>query len=227
MATLLSDTVMNVWDNLVFTKDDNKLYHTLTGSDTEITTLASNLTLSGTIVMSNATVKLTGLDTASSTDSLTYLVRDLGGKLERISAADFCINSKTGGWHGSSTIMKVLPTDFIADGGSTLIEQTDGGNIGVKSSSISGKLYAVMAIPTGYKVTECHVYSAVSTSGAVDVYSFRTTDGIKGDVATGRDLNDDITFTSALTSSDTNAIVIRTNTNTNLVYGAKLTLERA
>ena len=81
MATLLSDKVMNIWGNLVFTKDDDKLYHTLTGVDSEITTIASNLTLSGTVTMSDSSVKLTDMDSAASSDTLTYIVRDLTGKL--------------------------------------------------------------------------------------------------------------------------------------------------
>ena len=225
MATLLSDNVQNIWQNLVFTKDDNKLYHTLTGSDVEITTLASNLTLTGTVTMSDSSVKLTDIDSAASSDNLTYIVRDIGGKLERITPADFCINAKASGWHGHSTIMKILPTEFMADGGQTKIELTAGGFIGVKSGSVGGKLFATKAIPTGYKATHVQVHAASSTVSALDIYSLTYTTGRKTDIVTGRNFNALIDITDE-TSSDINAIAMKLDSEAVLIYGATITLER-
>ena len=225
MATLLSDNVQNIWQNLVFTKDDNKLYHTLTGSDVEITTLASNLTLTGTVTMSDSSVKLTDIDSAASSDNLTYIVRDIGGKLEKLTPADFCLNAKISGWHGHSTIMKVLPTEFVSDDGDTNIVLTISGYIGVQSSLSDGELYACKAIPTGYKATEVQVHAANSTSHALDIYSLNYTTGRKADISTNQNFNAVINITDEV-SSDTNAIVIRTDSGNDLIYGATITLAR-
>ena len=224
MATLLSDKVMNIWGNLVFTKDDDKLYHNLTGVDSEITTIASNLTLSGTVTMSDSSVKLTDMDSAASSDTLTYIVRDLTGKLESITPADFCINAKASGWHGHSTIMKVLPTEFMSDSGETKIELT-GGYIGVKSGSLTGKLFATKAIPIGYKATHVQVHAATSTLSALDIYSLAYTTGRKSDISTGQHFNAEVDITDEV-SSDTNAIAMRLNSGTVLIYGATITLAR-
>lgn len=224
MATLLSGNVQNVWQNLVFTKDDNKLYYTKIGEDLELTKLASDLTLSGVVTMSNSSVRLTAIDSAASSDNLTYIVRDIGGKLERITPADFCINAKASGWHGHSTIMKVLPTEFMSDSGETKIELT-GGYIGVKSGSLTGKLFATKAIPIGYKATHVQVHAATSTLSALDIYSLAYTTGRKSDISTGQHFNAEVDITDEV-SSDTNAIAMRLNSGTVLIYGATITLAR-
>ena len=228
MATLLSDKVMNVWDNLVFTKGDNKLYHTLTGSDTEITTLASNLTFSGRITVSNAQVALSGLLEASSGDLLKHKVRDSSDKLEYLSTANLASHITSSlplGWHGSNTLMKILPTEFMADVGAT--NYVSGSPSGVKKITSSAKLYVSKAIPTGYTVTKVQVHANNSTSSVVDTHTVNYTTGGKISLVGGlnQDFNEE--FSVSLASSDSNYFLLEIEPGTSdIVYGATITLER-
>ena len=72
------------------------------------------------------------------------------------------------GWHGSTNRIKILPRDFIADdiGRPAMINDT-GSDRWLESYS-TGKLYASIPIPAGYKATECIIYG--SGTSAITVY---------------------------------------------------------
>ena len=227
MSTLLSDKVMNVWENLVFTKADNKIYYTSSGSDSEITTLASNLTLSGRLTLSNVQVLLSGVSTGTTSETLTHLVMDSGNKIEYLSSGDLATYLPLG-WHGSSTLMKILPTEFMADAGGT--NYVFGSPSGVKKITLSAKLYVSKAIPTGYGITKVQVHANNSTSSVVDTYSVNYTTGAK--IALTGGLNQDFNeeFSVSLTSSTANYFLLETEPTaspfTDIIYGATITLER-
>tara|TARA_R100000742_G_C4278278_1_gene100901 strand:- start:2385 stop:3062 length:678 start_codon:yes stop_codon:yes gene_type:complete len=224
MATLLSDKVMNVWDNLVFTKGDNKLYHTLTGSDTEITTLASNLTFSGRFTVSNAQVELSGILAGNAAETLTHIVKDSTNKLEYLSSADLCTNIKAGGWHGSSVLMKILPTEFMADaGGTNYVFDTASG---VKKITSSAKLYVSKAIPSGYKIDRFEVHANNNTSSVVDAYAVDFRNGTRTTITSNQDFNNEINILG-VTSSSTNYFLLETEPGTSdVIYGVSVILER-
>ena len=225
MATLLSDKVMNVWENLVFTKGDNKLYHTISGIDTEITTLDSNISFSGRITISNAQVILSGILASNTADTLTHLVKDPSNNIEYLSSANLCTYLNASGWHGSSTLMKILPTEFMADaGGTNYVLDT---NSGVKKITSSAKLYVSKAIPTGYRIVKVQVHANNSTSSVVDTHSVNYTTGAKISLTGGlnQDFNEE--FSVTLNSSTTNYFLLEIEPGTSdVVYGATITLER-
>ena len=227
MATLLSDKVMNVWENLVFTKGDNKLYHTLTGSDTEISTLASNLTFSGRLTLSNAQVLLSGISAGTTSETLTHLVMDSSNKIEYLSSANlasYITPSLPLGWHGSNTLMKILPTEFMADIGAT--NYVSGSPSGVKKITSHAKLYVSKAIPTNYRITQVQVHANNSTSSVVDTHSVNYTTGGKISLTGGLNQDFNEAFSVSLASSTTNYFLLEIEPGTSdVVYGATITLE--
>jgi hypothetical protein len=76
-----------------------------------------------------------------------------------------------GGWHGSTTRIKILHSDFIPDdGGRTYaIDDTGVGSENLFGESYSNHTsYATIPIPTGYKATHVMIYG--SATGAVEVW---------------------------------------------------------
>ena len=75
------------------------------------------------------------------------------------------------GWHGSTTRVKILHTDFRADDGGRpmMIDDTDEANENffLKTHS-TFKAYATVAIPTGYKATHVMIYG--TNTPAIEVW---------------------------------------------------------
>ena len=128
------------------------------------------------------------------------------------------------GWHGSTTRIKILPRDFIADdGGRPLF--VDDTNIGIEQlfleSFSSNPMYASIAIPTGFKAT--HVKINGSATDAVEVWEFQidSKTGVSkgtGNVGTEIDITD-------VTSSTTNYLFIGiANASGNEVHGGYVTI---
>ena len=134
-----------------------------------------------------------------------------------------------GGWHGSTALMKVFPTEFMGnDEGRTLItpiiEDDTANTLGVRVNAASGKLLAINEIPTGYKATHVQVYTDAAVSSGVEVYTFNQTTGAISSVGTG-DTNASIDITD-VTSTATAAIVIEVSpgSTTRLTFGADITI---
>lgn len=128
------------------------------------------------------------------------------------------------GWHGSTSRIKILPRDFLADdGGRPLF--VDDTNIGIEQlfleSFSSNPMYASIAIPTGFKAT--HVKINGSATDAVEVWEFQidSKTGVSkgtGNVGTEIDITD-------VTSSTTNYLFIGiANASGNEIHGGYVTI---
>lgn len=126
-----------------------------------------------------------------------------------------------GGWHGSTSLIKVLPTEFMGDDVGraivlTRIEDDTLGTLGVQINQTTGKIFAFNEIPTGYKATHVHVYTSSAVTNGVKVFHYNTTSGATSNSTTGNtNVNIDITD---LTSSTTNALVIQVAPGATNVY---------
>jgi hypothetical protein len=85
------------------------------------------------------------------------------------------------GWHGSTTLIKVMPTDFYMNDDYNrfplMVEDDITGYLGVHTNSPVTELFAFITIPTAYKVTHVKVFASASTSLAVNYGSFNHTTG--------------------------------------------------
>ena len=136
-----------------------------------------------------------------------------------------------GGWFGSTTLMKVMPCEFMAndDAGRAgfaglYIEDDVSNKLGVRIDNNNTEMYVMKAIPTGYKATHVKVYVSTSTLNGVNVYLFDHNSGIittKGSGNTAA-LIDIIDINSS--TSDNICIKVTTGSANILVYGADITL---
>lgn len=134
-----------------------------------------------------------------------------------------------GGWHGSTSLIKVLPTEFMGNdlGRATVltrIEDDTSNTLGVQINQTTGSIFAFNAIPNGYKATHVHVYTSSNVQNGVTVLHYNTTTGATSNSTTGNtNLNIDITD---LTSLTTNALVIQVTPGATTVftYSASITI---
>tara|TARA_R100000995_G_scaffold74513_1_gene43570 strand:+ start:94 stop:2946 length:2853 start_codon:yes stop_codon:yes gene_type:complete len=129
------------------------------------------------------------------------------------------------GWHGSTTLIKVLPTEFMAndDGGAAVIEDDTADKLAVKTSNRFTEFYVTKAIPTGYKATHVQVYASASTSSGVTVRQFDQTDGDLTGSTTG-DFNSNIDITDINSSATANIMIKCVGSTTVVIYGADITI---
>lgn len=134
-----------------------------------------------------------------------------------------------GGWHGSATLIKVLPTEWTGnDVGRAItqvrIEDDTTNTLGVACNQASGSLFAINEIPTGYKATHVQVYTDVAVTSGVEVFSFNHTTGATTSVGTGN-TNASIDITD-ITSGATASIVIEVSPGSTdrMIFGADITI---
>ena len=131
-------------------------------------------------------------------------------------------------WHGSATLLKVMPTEFIMNNDYTrhpVVVNDDTANLlGIVAPGSTSELYAFVAIPSNMKATHVQVYASASTSLAVDVQFYNHTTGYAISKSTG-DFNTNIDIVD-LDSSSTNNLVIKLlpSSYTTKIYGADVTL---
>jgi len=89
-----------------------------------------------------------------------YLVLD-GGDKTLIAEVPLILEAdSTVGWHGSVTRVKILPRDFQADSGGRPAMTIIGTNEAHLASNSSGKLFASVPIPTGFKATHVKIHGS-------------------------------------------------------------------
>ena len=140
------------------------------------------------------------------------------------------------GWFNSTTLMKVMPTEFMLNDDNLddylVIEDdtTDKVSVRIDDNRANGIAYAIKAIPTGYKATHVQVYGVNNsgTSNPITVRNFNHTDGdltnsTSGEFNTSIDILD-------ITSSATQNILIKVELDNHrtggqdLLYGADITI---
>ena len=128
------------------------------------------------------------------------------------------------GWHGSTTRVKILASDFIPDDGGrpAFIDDTGSGseNFFLESYS-SNPLYATVVIPTGFTATHVMIYG--SATDAVEVWEMQINSKTGVSKGTGNvDTEIDITDVA---SSTTNYLLIQVaNASGNEVHGGYITI---
>ena len=139
------------------------------------------------------------------------------------------------GWFNSTTLMKVMPTEFMLNHTSDnriCIDDatTDEIHARIYNGRDDGVAYATKAIPTGYKATHVKVWG-VNNSGKINPITIRNFDHTDGDLtnSTSGDFNATLDITD-ITSSATQNIMIKvelSNSKTagqDIIYGADITI---
>ncbi len=136
-----------------------------------------------------------------------------------------------GGWFGSSTLLKVMPCEFMAndDAGRSgfnglYIEDDTSNTLGVRIHNVNTEMYVMKAIPTGYKATHVEVYASSVVINGVDVFGFNQTTGATSSKGTGN-TNASIDITDVTSGTDVNiCIKVSPGVATILIYGADITI---
>ena len=135
-----------------------------------------------------------------------------------------------GGFFGSTTNIKVMPSEFIMNDDYTrapvMVEDDTTGFLGVRAPAPATELYAFIVIPVGYKATHVKVGASTSTTNAVAVYEFNHTNGSRSAGQGAGNFNSLIDITD-ITSSSTANIVIRLApaSSSTVIYGGNITIE--
>ena len=133
------------------------------------------------------------------------------------------------GWHGSTTRIKILPRDFVAnDGGRPVMIEDDnvGSNALFLFSNSSFDMFAYVPIPTGYKATHVKINGS-DTGQNFYVYKGVIDDKIIVDVATGTTaINTEKALGTQVTSDTTNYLIIRVTSDgsTDEIHGGYVTI---
>ena len=136
------------------------------------------------------------------------------------------------GWHGSTTRIKILPRDFVAnDIGRPLMIEDDA----VAASELflhsfsTGDAFAYVPIPTGYKATHVKINGS-NTGQNFYVYEGNIDTLIFTDVATGTTaIGTEKTLGTEVTSDATNYILVRVTSggSTDQIHGGYITIAPA
>ena len=137
-----------------------------------------------------------------------------------------------GGWFGSTFLMKVLPSEFMANDDGTnrdgfnglYIEDDTSGKLGVRTNHSLTEMYVMKAIPTGYKATHVKVWASSTVTLGVTVYVY---DHYTGDIISKGfgNTNVDINITDISWGSRQDiAIRVAPASNSILIYGVSITI---
>ena len=128
------------------------------------------------------------------------------------------------GWLGSSTRIKILPSDFIADDGGRPVMIDDTGSDRWLESHSTLKMYASIAIPTGYTATECAIYGSATSAITVyeaDINSKTVTSKGTGNIGTAIDGSD---FTNVASDTTNYLLIELAQASGEEVYGGYITI---
>ncbi len=134
------------------------------------------------------------------------------------------------GWHGSTTRIKILPSNFMtafAGGQTSKFEfNDDGTNKGVANDKAVVDMYAFVIIPTGYKAT--HVQINGSDTDPYNVYEGNLTDGTFGSSLGSSNVGSPgaVYAITNVESSLTNFLAIHIDTDelADIIYGGYVTI---
>ena len=130
-------------------------------------------------------------------------------------------------WHGSTTTIKILPSDFMTNDGSANkpVHYDDTTATGLRVTATASLLIATVSIPLGYKATAVTIYDINAT--AVVVYEADVNTGSIASKGTGN-CNTEINITD-VTATATNYLVIKVTTTAagDRIRGGIVDIERA
>ena len=135
-----------------------------------------------------------------------------------------------GGWFGSTTLLKVMPSEFMGNDDpdrtyqGVVIDDDTSGYLGARAFNLSTEMFVMKAIPQGYKATHVYVYTSSAITSGVTVYRYKHNTGEANSYGTGN-TNASIDITD-ITSSTTDNICIKvaTASATIQIYGADITI---
>tara|TARA_R100001594_G_scaffold149392_2_gene207067 strand:- start:432 stop:1004 length:573 start_codon:yes stop_codon:yes gene_type:complete len=130
----------------------------------------------------------------------------------------------------SSTIIKILPSQFIANDDNNrawgVVEDDTSNTLGIRMMNTVLEAYAFQKLPFGYKATHVQVHASASTSSAVTVRSFNYQTGADNNVSeTSGDFNTNIDITDIPVGATQDLVIkiIPASTST-IIYGATVTI---
>ena len=204
-----------------------------TGSTTTVagmTELTSGATILGNnyLIFNNASDnRYTRVNSSTSLTNRTITLPDATGTVALTS------DITSDGWHGSTTRIKILPRDFVAnDGGRPVMIEDDsvGSNELFLFSFSSFDMFAYVPIPTGYKATAVRIYGSDSGQNFY-VYKGGINTKTITDVGTGAHAIDsgsgsENSLATEVTSDTTNYLIVRVTSDgaTDEVHGGYVTI---
>ena len=195
---------------------------------TKVTTSTGGASFDINLPISKASVgvSLISINTAG---AMAPVADGASGEFLKTDGAGVLTWDKAGsGFFGSTTLLKVMPTDFFMNDdynrAPVMVEDDTTDELGIRAPSTLTELYAFIAIPTGYKATKVQVYASASTTSAVLTKKFNQTTGATQDLETG-DFNSEIDITD-ITSSTTINLVLKLSPASiaTVIYGADITI---
>lgn len=161
------------------------------------------------------------------TEITTYDAAAMAAHYKVDADGDITFDPATGvvraGWHGSTTRIKILHSDFIADDGGRPLMIDDTGvaseNLFLETFS-TFPAYVTIAIPTGYKATHVMIYG--SGTGAVEVWEHQIDSKTGVSKGTGN-VDTEINITD-VTSSSTNYLFIQVAAGSDEIHGGYVTI---
>ena len=176
------------------------------------------------IELSKDTVRIRKLDVTSATGSFVFdedsLVSDSATQIATQQSIKAYVDSKSG-WYGSTTRVKILHSDFIADDGGRPVQIDDTGSDRWIESDRTSSMYASVPIPTGYTATHINIYGSATSAITVyeaDINSKTVTSKGTGNIGTEIDITD-------VDSDTTNYILVQlAQANGEEVYGGYMTI---
>tara|TARA_R110000787_G_scaffold202982_1_gene313538 strand:- start:29 stop:697 length:669 start_codon:yes stop_codon:yes gene_type:complete len=176
-------------------------------------------------IKNNANNKDIVLQTDDGTGSVqTYLTLDgstetLDTNAKLILGVDSAV-----GWHGSITRVKILPRDFQADTGGRPLLTTLGTNEAHLSSNASGKMFASIPIPTGFKATHVKIHGS-DTGQTFTTYHANIANKALLKVGNATAIETELAITN-VDSTTTNFILIEVSSDgtTDEIHGGYMTI---
>ena len=134
------------------------------------------------------------------------------------------------GWNGSRSILKILPSDFVADDGGrpTMINDASIGSDELfLHSHGSGDMFATVAVPRGFKATAVQIFGS-DTGQNFYVYSASIVNKDIVDIGTGATaIESECTLATEFVSSNNNYMIIRVTSDgaSDEIHGGKVLIE--
>ena len=165
------------------------------------------------------------LSNAIVTGSVTATSLDVNGAAD-ISEALVLNADSTVGWHGSVTRVKILPRDFQPDSGGRPAMTFSATNEAHLASNGSGKMFASIPIPTGFKATHVKIHGS-DTGQTFTVYEANIANKTTSTKGTATAIETEKAITN-VSSTTTNYILIEVSSDgtADEVHGGYMTIAK-